>query len=379
MIYLDYNATTPVDNEVQIAMQPYWDEHFGNAASRTHLAGWDASEAVKQSRHTIAKALLADPKEIVFTSGATESLNLAIKGIFDKESKTNKKHILTVRTEHKAVLDTISYLENYRGASVTFLDVDPYGNIDLQNFEKQIREDTLLAAIMFANNETGIIHPVEEIGQICRKKNVRFVCDATQAVGKIEVIPQNAHIDLMAFSSHKIYGPKGVGGLYVREGIKLQEQMNGGGHERGYRSGTLNVPGIVGFAKAMEIAESKRTEDHKLMEWLRDNLEKSISDEIPDIDIHGRASKRLPNVSNILFRGVEAEALLLALSTHVAVSSGSACNSASILPSHVLLAMGASEDDALSSIRFSLGRPTTKEEIDQAITKIKQAVQRIRG
>ncbi len=379
MIYLDYNATTPVAQDVLDAMLPYFKDLFGNAASRSHLMGWDAKEAVDVSRRQIAGLIGAHPKEIVFTSGATESVNLALKGVYEHCSKQGKNHIITLKTEHKAVLDTCEYLSKYRNADISYLDVDKNGNIDLKQLKNSIRETTVLVAIMQVNNETGLIHPVEKIAGICNKNEVLFFTDATQAVGKIKVNPRESGIDLMAFSAHKIYGPKGIGALYIREGIDIVEQLNGGAHERKRRSGTLNVPGIVGFGKAAEIAEKQLDTDAQKLKKQRDYLENSLISSLKDVRINGSTTNRIAHVTNLMFKNVASEELLLALSTHIALSSGSACNSASVLPSHVLKAMHLSDDEALSSIRFSLGRPTTDEELEIVIEKVIAAVKRLRA
>ena len=378
MIYLDYNATTPVASEVVDAMLPYFTEFYGNAASRTHLYGWDAKEAVGKSRKIIADFLTVKPKEIIFTSGATEAINLAIKGVFEQAIIHKKNHIITVKTEHKAVLDTCAYLETYRGASITYLDVDTAGNLNVTQLEKTISEQTCLVVIMTVNNETGIIHPIKEIAQICNSKNVLFFSDATQAIGKMELYPKEIGIDIMAFSSHKIYGPKGIGALFLKDGVKIVEQISGGGHERKRRSGTLNVPAIVGFGKAIEIAAKHWKTDNDRLQKLRNLLVSEIQQKLNNIIINGNMQNAMPHVLNIVVKNVEAEALLLALSTHVALSSGSACNSASVLPSHVLKAMELSDNDALSSIRFSLGRETTQKDIEITIKKFVDAVNRLR-
>ena len=379
MIYLDYNATTPVAAEALEAMLPYFREKYGNAASRTHLPGWDAADAVEKARVQVAGLLLASPQEIVFTSGATEAINLAIKGAFDLALKEGKKHIITVKTEHKAVLDTCRYLEEVRGAEITCLEVDGKGHLNLEELSASIRKDTFLLAAMYVNNETGLIHPVQEIAAICRQHQVLFFCDATQAVGKIQVSPSAAGIDLMAFSGHKIYGPKGVGALYVKDGITIREQQSGGQHERKRRSGTLNVPGIVGLGAAVALVEDCLQEDARRLDRLRDRLERGLMTALAEVSINGDHDNRVPHVSNMLFKHIASEDLMLALSTHVAMSSGSACNAASVRPSHVLTAMGLAADDAMASIRFSLGRPTTETEIDLAIEKITETVNRLRA
>ncbi len=379
MIYLDYNATTSVLPTVFDAMKPYFGRFFGNASSRTHLYGWDALEAVKKARLELSKCLQVDPKELVFTSGATESVNLAIKGLYDQQFHTGKNHLITVSTEHKAVLDTCRFLEKYRGAELTVLSVDEQGMIDLEVLEQAITPRTLLCAVMLANNETGCIHPLKDIAGICRSKGVILFSDATQAVGKIPFTPKALGIQLMALSGHKMYAPKGVGALYIDHSIDIVEQQNGGGHEYGRRSGTLHVPGIVGIGAAAAIADEHIQEYSGRIMALRDYLEQTLQSSLPGVRIHSAGVARLPHVANIHFEGVEAEALMLALSTHVALSAGSACNAASILPSHVLTAMGRTEEEALSSIRFSLGIPTTREEVEQAAQKVIAAVRRIRG
>ncbi len=379
MIYLDYNATTPVDDEALTAMLPFFTKFYGNASSRTHLYGWDAKEGVDKARKQVANLIDASHKEIVFTSGATESVNLALKGLFEIGIKKGENHIITAKTEHKAVLDSCDYLLKNRDAKITFLEVDTKGNIDLEVLKNAITTETICAALMFANNETGLIHPVGEIAAICKKNDVYFFSDATQAVGKMGVHPKELGIDLMAFSGHKMYGPKGVGALYVKDGIGLQEQQNGGKHERKRRSGTLNVPGIVGFGKAAEVAQQRVSDDNKKLKRQRDFLENNLLDLLDETSVNGDTTNRMAHVSNLLFKDVIAEDLMLALSTHVALSSGSACNAASVLPSHVLKAMHLSDNDALSSIRFSLGRQTTDEEIDIVIKKVSEAVNRLRG
>ncbi len=379
MIYLDYNATTPVGQEVLDVMLPYFTEFYGNAASRTHLLGWDAKEGVDKARKQIANLIQVATKEIVFTSGATEAVNLALKGVFEEGIMQEKNHIITLKTEHKAVLDTCAYLEKYRDAKITYLDVDIKGNLDLEALENAIQKDTLVVSIMYVNNETGLIHPVQEIAKICKKHEVIFFSDATQAIGKMEVHPKELGIDLMAFSSHKIYGPKGVGVLYIEGGVKIQEQQNGGQHERKRRSGTLNVPAIVGFGKVAEIAKKRFAKDAQKLKKQRDFLESSLLSSLDTITVNGAIENRMPHVTNLLFKNIIAEDLMLALSTHIALSSGSACNSASVLPSHVLKAMHLSDDDALSSIRFSLGRQTTDEDIEVVIEKVIEAVNRLKS
>ena len=380
LIYLDNNATTPCDPAVVEAMLPYFSEIPGNAASRTHIFGWKAEEAVKQARQEIANILDASPEEIVFTSGATEAVNLAIKGVFEAyRSKGN--HIITVTTEHKAVLDTCEHLERL-GAEVTYLQVDKYGRLDLAALENAITDQTILIAVMLANNETGVIQDVSAIGEICKKHNVIFFSDATQAVGKIPVSVQKAGIHLAACSAHKLYGPKGVGALYVRRKdprIKVIAQMDGGGHEREMRSGTLNVPGIVGFGKAVAIASNSMEEQSKKLASLRDYFEKEILNRIEDVIVNGSTEQRLPHVSNLTFKLVESENLMASFNQRIAVSSGSACTSATLEPSYVLRAMGISKHDASASLRFSLGRWTTKEQLDETIETLIASVHHLRS
>ena len=378
-IYLDNNATTQVDPRVLDTMLPYFIDHFGNAASRNHPFGWEAEEAVELAREQVARLIGAETKEIYFTSGATESDNLALKGVFEMyASKGN--HIITAVTEHKAVLDACVHLEKM-GAEVTYLNVKPNGLIDLAELEAAIKPNTILIAIMYANNEIGIIQPVKEISDIARKNGVLFFTDATQAVGKIPVDVQRDGIDLMALSAHKIYGPKGVGALYIRRKnprVKITAQMDGGGHERGVRSGTLNVPGIAGFGKACELCRLEMEADSLRIKVLRDKLENALL-QIEETKLNGDKENRLPHVTNISFRHVEGEALLMAINKNIAVSSGSACTSASIEPSYVLKALGLSDDQAYSSLRFALGRFTTEEQIEYAIEQVTDAVNKLRS
>jgi len=373
-IYLDNNATTAMDPRVFEVMKPYFLEHYGNAASTTHVYGWDAKEAVDEAREKIAGLINASPKEIIFTSGATESVNLALKGVFEK-NRSKGNHIISCVTEHKAVLDTCKHLENL-GAEITYLPVNSEGLIDLSSLEQAIRKSTILIAIMFANNETGVIQPVAEISTIARKHNVVFFCDGTQAIGKIPVDIQKEGIDLMAFSSHKMYGPKGSGALFIRRKpatVQLTAQMDGGGHESGFRSGTLNVPGIVGMGEACAISSKEMPVNISQIKYLRDKLEKALL-KLPGSFLNGNKDHRLPNVSNIAFDKVDGHGMMLALSKHIAVSSGSACSSVTQEPSFVLKAMGLSDELARSSFRFSLGRFTTLEEIDFAIEKISRVL-----
>jgi cysteine desulfurase len=377
-IYLDHNATTPMDPRVLEAMIPYFTENFGNAASRNHSFGWHAEEAVDYAREQIAKLVGADPKEIIFTSGATEGDNLAIKGVYEMyASKGN--HIITCTTEHKAVLDTCKHLEK-QGAEVTYLEVQPDGLIDLKQLEAAMKPTTILVAIMYANNEIGVIQPVKEIAAIAKKHGALFFTDAVQAVGKIPVDVNADGIDLMAFTAHKMYGPKGVGALYVRRKnprVKVTAQVDGGGHERGMRSGTLNVPGIVGFGKSAELARLEMAEDTARISALRDKLENALK-QIEESYVNGNPAYRLPHVSNISFKYVEGEGLMMGFNKDIALSSGSACTSASLEPSYVLKALGLGDDLAHSSLRFGLGRYTTEEQIDFTIKAVSETVLKLR-
>ncbi len=377
-IYLDNNATTPMDPRVLEAMLPYFTEKFGNAASRNHSFGWVAEEAVDYAREQIAKLINADPKEIIFTSGATEADNLAIKGVYEMyASKGN--HIITCTTEHKAVLDTCKHIEK-SGGEVTYLNVKEDGLIDLAELEKAITDKTVLISIMYGNNETGVIQPIREISKIARKHGVLFFTDATQAVGKIPVDVIADGIDLMAFSGHKMYGPKGVGALYVRRKnprVKVTSQMDGGGHERGMRSGTLNVPAIVGFGKACELCMNEMESEAKRLSAMRDRLESALM-ELEETYVNGTREHRLPHTANISFKYVEGEGLMMGFNKNIALSSGSACTSASLEPSYVLKALGLGDDLAHSSLRFGLGRFTTDEQIDFTIKAIKDTVIKLR-
>ena len=377
-IYLDHNATTPCDPRVVEAMIPYFTDYFGNSASRNHPFGWQAEEAVDYGREQVAKLIGADPKEIIFTSGATEADNLAIKGVFDMyASKGN--HIITATTEHKAVLDTCKHIEK-EGGEVTYLEVNAEGLIDLQELEAAIKPTTILVALMYANNEIGTIQPVKEISRIAKKHGVLFFTDGTQAVSKIPVDVNKDGIDLMAFSAHKMYGPKGIGALYVRRKnprVKVTAQMDGGGHERGMRSGTLNVAGIVGFGKACEIAMQEMQTETERVSKLRDKLENALLN-LEEAYVNGSREHRLPHVSNISFKYVEGEGLMMGFNKDIAVSSGSACTSASLEPSYVLKALGLGDDLAHSSLRFGLGRFTTEEQIDYTIEQVSKTVIKLR-
>ena len=376
-IYLDNNATTPLDPRVLEAMLPYFTEKFGNAASRNHAFGWVAEEGVDYAREQVAKLIGCTEKEIIFTSGATEADNLAIKGIFEMY-KEKGNHIITAVTEHKAVLDTCKHLEK-NGARVTYLGVKEDGLIDLAELEAAMTPETILVSIMYGNNEIGVIQPVKEISAIAHNHGALFMTDATQAVGKIPVDVNADGIDLMAFSAHKMYGPKGVGALYVRRKgprVKVTAQMDGGGHERGMRSGTLNVPGIVGLGKACELCRLEMESETVRLSALRDKLESTLN-KMEESYVNGNTQHRLPHVANISFKYVEGEGLMMAMSD-LAVSSGSACTSASLEPSYVLKSLGLSDDLAHSSIRFGLGRFTTEAEIDQAIAVTEKAVNHLR-
>ncbi|MDB5154879.1 MAG: IscS subfamily cysteine desulfurase [Mucilaginibacter sp.] len=376
-IYLDNNATTPMDPRVLDAMLPYFNQKFGNAASRNHAFGWVAEEAVDYAREQVAKIIGASEKEIIFTSGATEADNLAIKGVFEMY-KDKGNHIITTTTEHKAVLDTCKHVEKL-GARVTYLAVQADGLINLQELEAAMTSETILVSIMYGNNEIGVIQPIREIAAIAHKYGALFMTDATQAVGKIPVDVIADGIDLLAFTAHKIYGPKGVGALYVRRKgprVKVTAQMDGGGHERGMRSGTLNVPGIVGFGKACELCMQEMESETKRLSALRDKLQTSLL-ELEESYVNGNVEHRLPHVANISFKYVEGEGLMMAMKD-LAVSSGSACTSASLEPSYVLKSLGLSDDLAHSSIRFGLGRFTTEEEVDYAIEVTKKSVTHLR-
>ena len=376
-VYLDNNATTKVDPRVLDAMLPFFTEDFGNAASRNHPFGWKAEEGVDYAREQIATLIGANEKEIIFTSGATESNNLALKGVFEMYAEKGK-HIVTAVTEHKAILDTCKHLEK-QGAEITYLYPTEDGLISVEQVEAAIRPDTILVSLMFANNEIGVIEPIREIAAVCKKHGVLFHSDATQAVGKIPVDVIADNIDLMSFTAHKMYGPKGIGALYVRRKnprVKVTAQMDGGGHERGMRSGTLNVPGIVGFGKAAEIALADMASDTERIIKMRDRLENSLLT-LEESYLNGSKEHRLPHTSNISFKYVEGEGLMMAIKD-IAVSSGSACTSASLEPSYVLKSLGLDDELAHSSLRFGLSRFTTDEEIDFTINCVSDAVNRLR-
>ena len=378
-IYLDYNSTTPVDPRVLEAMLPYFTEKFGNAASRSHAFGWAAEEAVEVAREQVARLIGAETKEIVFTSGATEGDNLALKGVFEAYAAKGN-HIITVATEHKAVLDTCEHIERL-GGEVSFLPVDSYGLIDLGALEAAIKPTTILIAVMYANNEIGVIQSVKSISEIARRHSVLFFSDAVQAVGKIPVDVNADGIDILTLSAHKIYGPKGIGAIYVRRRnprVRFAAQMDGGGHERGMRSGTLNVPAIVGLGKACELCGLEMVPEAVRLSGLRDRLEQGLL-RIEGSRVNGSREFRLPHTTNISFSHVDGQALLAGLGKDVALSSGSACTSASMEPSYVLKALGVDDDLAHSSLRLGLGRWTTEEEVDYAIGRIGETVTRLRS
>lgn len=377
-IYLDNNSTTPVDQRVLDAMLPYFTNKFGNAASRNHSFGWIAEEAVDKAREQVASLIGADHTEIMFTSGATEAVNLALKGIFESY-RTKGNHIITCVTEHKAVLDSCKHIEKM-GGNITYLPVDTKGRIDLKNLRDAITPATILIAIMYANNETGVIQPIREIAQVAADNNILFFSDATQAIGKIPVNVIEDGIHLLALSAHKMYGPKGVGALYVRRRnprVTVSAQIHGGGHERGLRSGTLNVPGIVGLGEAADACAIDRSEEQSRLLYLRDKLESALQ-KIEGTYINGGGSPRLPNVLNISFEDVDGQALMMAMKG-IAVSSGSACTSASLEPSYVLKGLGLSDELAHSAIRIAVGRFNTEEEINFTIEQVTRAVENLRN
>ncbi len=379
-VYLDYNATTPCDPAVVEVMLPFFTRHFGNAASRNHAFGWAAEEAVNKARKQVAGLIGAEEKEIIFTSGATESDNLALKGVMALYARKGK-HLISVKTEHKAVVDTCFYLEK-SGCEVTWLEVDAGGLIDLSELEAAIRPDTVLVSVMWANNETGVLQPMPEIGAVCARHGVLLMSDATQAAGKIRVDPREAGVHLLAFSAHKMYGPKGVGALYISRKaprVRLAAQQHGGGHEDGLRSGTLNVPGIAGFGKAAELAGARLEEEARRLAALRDNFESVLLQNLEEVRVNGVKDSRLPHVSNLAFRYLDSEALLGAVNREIAAATGSACSSATLEPSPVLLAMGQTEEQARSAVRFSLGRFTTEEEMERAARLLIEGVNRLRA
>jgi cysteine desulfurase len=375
-IYLDYSATTPVDPRVVDKMLPYLRNHFGNPASRSHVFGWEAEKAVEDAREQVAALVNADPREIIWTSGATEAINLALKGVAHFY-KDKGKHLITVKTEHKATLDTMRELER-EGFEVTYLDVLENGLLDLEAFEAALRPDTILVSVMFVNNEIGVIQDIPRIGEICRGRGIVFHVDAAQATGKVAIDLQTLQVDLMSFSAHKTYGPKGVGALYVRRKprVRLEAQMHGGGHERGLRSGTLPTHQIVGMGEAFRLARLEMATENERIRMLRDRLWKGLT-QIEEVYVNGDMEHRVPHNLNASFNFVEGESLIMAIKD-IAVSSGSACTSASLEPSYVLRALGRSDELAHSSIRFTVGRFTTEEEIDFTIDLIKRKVAKLR-
>jgi len=375
-IYMDYSATTPVDPRVAQKMIPYLTEHFGNPASRSHAFGWEAEQAVEEARKHVAALLGADAKEIIWTSGATEGNNLAIKGAAHFY-KTKGKHLVTQKTEHKATLDTMRELER-QGFECTYLDVEPNGLVDVKKFEAALRPDTIVASIMMVNNEIGVIQPIAELGEILRARGIIFHCDAVQAAGKIPIDLATLKVDLMTISAHKMYGPKGIGALYVRRKprVRIEPQIHGGGHERGFRSGTLPTHQIVGFGEAARLAKLEMAADNERIRMLRDRLWKGISS-MEEVVVNGDMERRIAGNLNVSFNYVEGESLIMAIKD-IAVSSGSACTSASLEPSYVLRALGRSDELAHSSIRFTLGKYTTEAEVDYAVDLVKSKVAKLR-
>ncbi len=375
-IYLDYSATTPVDPRVAAKMIPYLTEQFGNPASRSHAFGWESEKAVEEAREEVARLVNCDAKEIVWTSGATESINLALKGVANFY-KQKGKHLVTVKTEHKATLDTMRELER-AGFEVTYLDVEADGLVDLQKFKAALRPDTILASVVYVNNEIGVVQDVPAMGEICRERGIIFHVDAAQATGKIAIDLATLKVDLMSFSAHKTYGPKGVGALFVRRKprVRIEAQMHGGGHERGMRSGTLPTHQIVGMGEAFRLARLEMASDNERIRTLRDRLWKGLS-EIDEVYLNGDLQRRVPHNLNVSFNFVEGESLIMAIKD-VAVSSGSACTSASLEPSYVLRALGRSDELAHSSIRFTVGRFTTAEEIDYTVELVKRKIAKLR-
>ena len=379
-IYMDNQATTPVDPRVVDAMVPYLGEVYGNAASRNHAFGWAAEEAVDQGRSQIAELVGARPKEIIFTSGATESDNLAIKGVVEFYADKGN-HIITAVTEHKAVLDTCKALERSNSAEVTYLPVDQYGRVDPDDVKNAIQEKTILISLMYANNEIGTLHPIRAIGKLAKERGILFHCDATQGVGKVPVNVDADGIDLMSMSAHKMYGPKGCGALYVRSRgprVRLRAQVDGGGHERGMRSGTLNVAGIVGFGKACELCGQGLEGEGGRLLMLRQRLYDGLTSNLDELYLNGHPTERIPGNLNVSFSYVEGESFLMGLNREIALSSGSACTSASLEPSYVLKALGVGEELAHTSIRFGLGRFNTEEEVDYVVKRVSEVVIRLR-
>lgn len=379
-IYMDNQATTPVDPRVIEAMVPFLGEIYGNAASRNHAFGWAAEEAVDRGRSQIADLVGARPKEIIFTSGATESDNLAIKGVAEFYADKGN-HIITAVTEHKAVLDTCQALERANIAEVTYLPVDQHGRVDVDDVKKAIRDETILISLMYANNEIGTLHPIREIGKLAKERGILFHCDATQGVGKIPVNVDEDGIDLMSMSAHKMYGPKGCGALYVRSRrprVRLRAQMHGGGHERGMRSGTLNVAGIVGFGKACELCGQELEAEAGRLIALRQKLYNGLTENLEEVYLNGHPTERIPGNLNLSFSYVEGESFLMGLNREIALSSGSACTSATLEPSYVLKALGVGEELAHTSIRFGLGRFNTEEDVDYVVKRVSEVVIRLR-
>ena len=379
VIYMDNQATTPMDERVLAAMLPYFREQFGNAASRSHPYGWTAEEAVEQAREQIGKLIGAKGKEIIFTSGATESDNLAIKGVVEFY-KDKGNHVITCVTEHKAILDTCKALERAGKATVTYLPVDQYGQVDVDAVKNAITDKTVLISIMYANNEIGTLHPIREIGKLAKEKGILFHSDATQGVGKVPVNVDQDGIDLLSMTAHKMYGPKGCGALYVRSKgprVRLTPEIDGGGHERGMRSGTLNVPGIVGFGKACELCGQELEAEAGKLVALRTKLSDGLTSQLEDVFLNGHPTQRIPGNLNLSFSYVEGESFLMGVNKDIALSSGSACTSATLEPSYVLKALGVGDDLAHTSIRFGLGRFNTEEDVDYVVKRVVEVVQRL--